>query len=374
MGMRRPAFVVAPVAALALASGALVGASHDPPVPAGSPIADAIRANVPHGWYRIGPPTTSVTFPVERALLTSYPTRRGGNCGPERAARDLTPGGALIYFFEYRPRVGDPWANLRRGDFPQRPAHFALRRSTLGTHECWGATPSHLIRFRAADRPFQLHVALGPKARAARRAQVLRILDSLRISVLPPPAPDPFAGWRTLVDETGDSLRTPPRWAAAATTSPRRHPRPRALFFASNRRLRGLPSAPARSARAPRRLPSPFPAAALGTMAPDGVLLWVLEEGKGRVSTTFPRLPSTSSWPRPQHFAPTTGDAASAWPALTWERAAGSQGGHRFSVWIISGPGASTTDRDLARKAASTLALSTGSFRDAPCRRACRSG
>ncbi len=59
---------------------------------------------------------------------------------------------------------------------------------------------------------------------------------------------------------------------------------------------------------------------------------------------------------------------------LTWERAAGSQGRHRFSVWVISGPQASATDRDLARKAASALALSGGSFRDAPCRRACLTG
>ncbi len=248
--MRRSTLLLAAVAATALTSGALVAASHDPSASAGTPVGAGIRADLPQSWRRIGPPITAVTYPAERLLLTSYPTSSGGNCGPDRAIADLPPGGALIYLFEYRPSVGDPWANLRRRDFPQRPAHFALRRSTLATYECWGGTPSHLIRFRAADRPFQLHVALGPKATAARRAQVLRILDSLRIAPLPPPPPDPFAGWRTLIDETGDSLRTPPRWPAATTTSPRRYPRPRALFFASNRRLKGL--APAPAAQRPR--------------------------------------------------------------------------------------------------------------------------
>ena len=371
--MRRSVLIAA-VAATALVSGALVGANHDPSASAGTPVGAGIRADLPQSWRRVGPPITAVTYPAGRLLLTSYPTKGGGNCGPDRAIEDLPARGALIYLFEYRPSVGDPWANLRRRDFPRRPTHFALRRSTLATYECWGGTPSHLIRFRGADRPFQLHVALGPQATAARRAQVLRILDSLRISALPPPPPDPFAGWRALVDETGDSLRTPPRWPAATTTSPRRYPRPRALFFASNRRLTGLAPAPPRSARVPRRLPSPFPEAALGAMPSDGVLLWVLEERKGGASPAFPPLPRRSGWPRPEHFAPTTSGVASRWPVLTWERAAGSQRRHRFSAWVISGPQASATDRDLARKAASALALSGGGFRDAPCRRACRTG
>ena len=110
-----------------------------------------------------------MTHPADRLLLTSYPTSGGGNCAPDRAVRDLPPGGALIYLFEYRPQRGDPWANLRRRDFPPRPARFALRARERGNFECWRIA-SHLIRFRAADRPFQLHGALGTKASAARRA------------------------------------------------------------------------------------------------------------------------------------------------------------------------------------------------------------
>jgi hypothetical protein len=264
------------------------------------------------------------------------------------------------------------WQGLKRRDFPLRPAHFALRRRDLASYECW-RVPSYLIRFRAADRPFGLHVALGPRATTQRRAQVLRILDSLRFSELPPPPPDPYADWRLLIDETGDSLRAPPGWPAATTTSPRRYSRPRALFFASNTRLAGLASAPPRSKRSPRRLPAPFPTAALDEFPDGGVLLWFLEQPKGAPAADFPAI--RRSWPRPEDFRLAHDGPASRWPRLRWERAGiAARGGHRFALWLISGPTASDADRALAQKAAATIAFSTGSYRDARCRRACRTG
>lgn len=145
------------------------------------------------GWHLTMPRISAVSYPAERLLLTSYPTRRGGDCGPDSAEHDLPADGALIYAFEYRRQAGSPWAGLRRADFPPRPAHFALRKHALGRYECW-RVPSYLIRFRAAGRPFQVHVALGARASSARRAQVLQILDGLRFSVLPAPPPDPHAG------------------------------------------------------------------------------------------------------------------------------------------------------------------------------------
>jgi hypothetical protein len=143
--------------------------------------AAGISVATPRGWQLTRPPITAVTYPAERLLLTSFRTARGGNCAPDRAARDLPADGALVYLFEYRRPRGDPWRGLRRRSFPPRPAHFALRRSDRGNFECW-RVPTYLLRFRAADRPFQLHVALGAKAGAARRTQVLRILDSLRFA------------------------------------------------------------------------------------------------------------------------------------------------------------------------------------------------
>ena len=332
----------------------------------------AITVRFPASWRLLAPHITSLTYPAERLLLTSYPAKAGGNCAPDRALRALPAGGALIYLYEYRPAQGDVWHNLKRRDFPRRPAHFTLRARDLGTYECW-RVPTYAIHFRAADRPFGLHVALGPRATAQRRAQVLRILDSLRFAELPPPPPDPYAGWRLLIDETGDSLRTPPGWTAATTTSPRRYSRPRALFFASNARLPGLAPAPARSVRAPRRLPAPLPTAALDGFPDDGVLLWFLEEAKGGASADFPAI--RRSWPRAEDFRLAQDGPASRWPRLRWERAGiAARGGHRFSLWVISGPAASDADRALAHKSATALAFSTGSYRDARCRRACRTG
>jgi hypothetical protein len=179
----------------------LAGAA-DGPAPQRVAVAAGVSTIRPPGWRLLAPPIASIGHPVERLLLTSYATRRGGNCAPDRAERDLPADGALVYLIEYRPRVGSVWAHLKRADFPPLPAHVALRRRDVGSYECW-RVPSYLIRFRAAGRPFQLHVALGPRASAARRAQVRRIIDGLRVSALPAPPPDPYAGWHALHDEAG---------------------------------------------------------------------------------------------------------------------------------------------------------------------------
>ena len=341
--------------------------SQNPPPP--TLATSGVDVDTPPGWHLTRPPITDVTFPAERLLLTSYPTRGGGNCAPDRAVRDLPPGGALIYLFEYRPERGEVWANLRRRDFPPRPAHFALRRADKANLSCWRVA-SHVLRFRAADRPFQLHVALGRNASPGRRAQVLRILDSLRFSPLPAPPPDPYAGWRLLTTETGDSLRTPPGWTAAARTSPRRYPRPRGLFFASNRRLVSLPPARPRTRRA---LGTRIPVATLDAFPDDGVLLWIREDPRAAPSRQFPRLPRRA-WPQAGDFLATQARPAQRWPRLRWERAAATAQRHRFSVWLVSGPDASAGDRAEALKGAAALALSTGGYRDARCRRACRTG
>ena len=156
-------------------------------------------------------------------------------------------------------------------------------------------------------------------------------------------------------EELGDSLRVPPGWSAGTTTSPRRYARPRSLMFASSHTLAGLPR---QAKRTPRHLPTPVPASEL---AADGVLLWVREERKGRASPAYPTLR--------QDFR-----AVDRGPGLRWERAGVHANGNRFSLWIVSGPAASDADRELARKAATTFAYSTGRVRDRPCRRACLTG
>lgn len=161
-----------------------------------SRLAGGIGVRVPAGWHLTAPPITDLGYPTDRLLLTSYAAHAGGNCAPDGAVRELPAGGALAYLLEYAS------ASLRRRDFPPRPAHLRLRARDLGRYECW-RRPSYLIRFRASGRPFQLHVVLGPHASGARRAQVLRALDSLRIAALPKQASARTA--------TGPRDRTPAR-------------------------------------------------------------------------------------------------------------------------------------------------------------------
>jgi hypothetical protein len=169
----------AAVSAVAIAGCGGHARHHVTPAPAPTPIGDGVSVVVPPGWHLFAPPITALSYPVDRLLLTSYPAARGGNCGPDRAERALPPNGALVYLLEFH-RPGP----LSRSAFPPRPVHFSLRAGALASYECWHV-PSYLLRFRAADRAFQLHVALGPRAGPARRAQVLRVLDSMRFT--PPP-------------------------------------------------------------------------------------------------------------------------------------------------------------------------------------------
>jgi hypothetical protein len=173
IGMLSAAGVVSLVAGLVAGSRAEAGGNAAHRV---TDTAAGITFAQPGGWHLTMPPISSLSVPRERLLLTSYRADRGGNCGPDRAERELPADGALVYLMEYRP-------SAKRSAFPPRPAHFRLRRADLGNYECW-RVPSYLIRFRDAGRLFQLHVALGPHATAAHRAQVLRILDSLRFEPL----------------------------------------------------------------------------------------------------------------------------------------------------------------------------------------------
>jgi hypothetical protein len=314
-----------------------------------------ISIAVPRGWHAAGSRITALVYPVDRLLLTSYRARRGGNCAPDRAEQELPANGVLAYLFEYRPRVGKVWpSSFRRSEFPQRPAHFKLSRRAFGHFECWRVA-SYVIRFRAAGRPFQLHVAFGPRAGAVRRAALLRALDSLRIARIAPPPPDPYAGWHGLVDETGDTLRTPPGWLAAGMASPRRQAQPRTLFVTANRSLPGLPE---RRGPKLRALPRRFPQRMLRGFPPDGVVLWIREERPGRPVPRSPRF----------HAAR---------PPLPWLelfRAGAGGRGTRFSLRILVGPTATALDRRRALQAARAFGYSVGSFRNRACRRVCESG
>ena len=181
--MRGPRRVALLLSAAALGAHGGAVAASTPPAAVRAGAGAGISLSKPPGWRLLTRDITALSWPVERLLLTSYRARPGGNCAPDRAARELPADGALVYLLEYRPRRGAPLTKVNRRAFPQRPAHFALDRRALGNYECW-RVPSYLIRFRDAGRAFQVHVALGDRAGPALRAQVLAALDSVRVSAV----------------------------------------------------------------------------------------------------------------------------------------------------------------------------------------------
>ena len=139
-----------------------------------------ITIRYPHGWHLYAPPITSLAYPLDRMLLTSYPTRTGGDCSPTGAESALPSNGVLIYLFEYTTApgvLGRPPGTV----FAPQPGAFTLPARSRANYECW-TVPSYLVRFQAAGRLFQLQAALGPDVSRQRRAEVLDVLDSLRVS------------------------------------------------------------------------------------------------------------------------------------------------------------------------------------------------
>ena len=321
-----------------------------------------ITGQHPAGWYRARA-ISNLALPREVLVLATYPLRPGakaGECAPNNARADMPVDGTFIWLLEYRPLRGEVWADLPRDRFPPKPDRFELRRRDLGGNNSCFPGPTYRTTFRAADRPLQLLVAFGGPPADDRLNEVAEILTSLRFDELPPPPADPYAGWPLVNDDSGDSLRPPPGWAAAAARYvPGETVRPRALFFASNRPLAGLPAELVPQAE----LSDSMPDAALANNFPnDAVLLWVVEERRdeptGRAIRSIDR-----TWPHAGDFEPAEAPAPAA-PGVRWLHAGGSFQGYRFSVWIAEGSGASDRDRQLAKKSAASLAVS-GCWRDA---------
>jgi hypothetical protein len=345
-----------------------VGSQPPAPAPAGWRKHHApelgVRATIPDGWHLGGEPLTNTIDPREVLALATYPLRGGGKgSGPcfaaQRALESMPSDGALIWLLEYRPTRGDVWADLPRSRFPPRPNTYALARADLQPGVC-GADLGVSTTFRDADRPFQLWLLFGEEVSDARLTEVTQILDGLGFADLPAPPPDPYAGWPLINTTPGDSLRPPPGWAATASVFPvDKTPRPRPLFFASNRPLFGLPQ---KLVPHVDQLPGPMPSAAVANQFPqDGVLLWVVEESnRWQIGKTFE--PIERGWPRTNDFQPAQVLTKPA-PEVRWLHAGGEWRGYYFSIWIGSGPTASDEDQQLALKSAASLAVS-GCWRD----------
>src|SRR6202035_2047753 len=133
-----------------------------------------ISVNYPATWHLFPPPDTSLSYPFDRLLITSYPaTTGGGGCSPRRAEAALPANGVLISLFEYSASSSGILTRPEAAAFPPKPAAFTLPSRALN-YECW-TVPTYMIRFRADGRLFQVHIALGPRVSASRRVQALRI-------------------------------------------------------------------------------------------------------------------------------------------------------------------------------------------------------
>jgi hypothetical protein len=139
---------------------------------------DRISIRYPPRWTATARPLTAVTSPGQAIAIGSYrfPTGSAGadGCEPREALDGIPPGGVFIFGWDY----GQLPQTVLRKSFPPEPRRFRL--TGLADYECMGH--SYALRFRAAGRAFQIHVYLGPRADAATRATVLRILDTFRAS------------------------------------------------------------------------------------------------------------------------------------------------------------------------------------------------
>lgn len=141
---------------------------------------DHLSVRYPPAWTATTRPLTAVSSPGQALAIGSYhfPANVAGadGCEPKEALDAIPPDGAFIFGWDYGQL---PQTELRK-DFPPQPHHFKL--TALANYECMGH--SYMLRFQAAGRAFQIHIYLAPKATAATRATVLRILDSFHANKL----------------------------------------------------------------------------------------------------------------------------------------------------------------------------------------------
>jgi hypothetical protein len=276
--------------------------------PGATQTARALTWTLPAGWHA-GGRLTRLGGPSEALAAGSFRLRPGGACGPERAREDMPRDGALVWMVEYRR----PSERLLRS-LPARPVRFRLPGAAQ-PYECAGVGWN--LSFRDHGRALQAFVALGPRAGAARRAQALALLDSLKVGPAPSEPPDPYAGWRTRVNGV-DSVRVPPGWSVRNGRRPRGHRPPRTLFTLRN-----------------------------GAGGEAAVALSILERRWGPPSPRFPAVRQGAPW-----FA--TWDRSG---VARVERSGLEARGHRFEAVVVAGPGAAEADRAAARKAAGSLGV-----------------
>jgi hypothetical protein len=137
---------------------------------------DGVSVRYPPGWHATAAAMTPVTYPPQVLAVASFPLPRDANgadgCEPKQALDRLPAAGAFLFGWEYA--TPSPFGKISTSDFAPRPPHFRLGH--FAHYECLG--PSYLVRFRQAERYFQIHIAFGARATPAIRRTALEVLDS----------------------------------------------------------------------------------------------------------------------------------------------------------------------------------------------------
>jgi hypothetical protein len=104
-------------------------------------VGHGISVSYPSGWHVFGPPLTSLSYPYDRMLLTSYPAATGGDCSPTRAEQALPlhgQGTGALPPSPLRPAAGPhrpvPDREPRRGGRARGRAAAVTHRRWLSSH------------------------------------------------------------------------------------------------------------------------------------------------------------------------------------------------------------------------------------------------
>jgi hypothetical protein len=171
--MRKLAVMVLVFAALAAAT-ALAAQSH--PATRRASAGEQVRVDVPTGWHRLHGWLSDVTYPIPRVAVASFPVRLSRHtceCGNPNV-RHFPRNGAFLFVWE--------WSHVTRRQLARNPTRPPAEIPPAGQpqrHECEGPTSN--VSFARGGRVFQADLYTGPDASTTTRAELIAVLNSLRV-------------------------------------------------------------------------------------------------------------------------------------------------------------------------------------------------
>jgi hypothetical protein len=139
-----------------------------------------ITFEYPGSWFVTTRPISNAANPTYRFTVSTVPVRRTpADQGPctSGIAKQLPPGGALVYL---REALGRRNVAVSLSRMAPRPRRFPLPTAS-STALCGWPRRGLWIPFKAKGRAFYLGVYVGPKATAATRRALARMLDGMQL-------------------------------------------------------------------------------------------------------------------------------------------------------------------------------------------------